>query len=158
MDQLVSVFGQVQAWHWLAFGLALLVAELSTGTTYLLWPAVAAWLTGLMMLFFPLGFPAQLTIFAIVTLTTSLTGRQYLRGRWLQSGDATLNDAASQLIGQVGAVAQPIEQGIGQIRLGDTVWRAASEDELGLGEAVEVIGVEGATLKVRRRAPAPQQT
>jgi membrane protein implicated in regulation of membrane protease activity len=40
--------------------------------------------------------------------------------------------------------------GVGRVKLDDTVWRASSADEIGAGERVEITGVEGSTLLVRR--------
>ncbi len=151
MDWLIAFVTHLSAPHWLAIGLALLIAELSTGTTYLLWPAVAAWLTGLVLLFVPIGLPAQLTIFALTTLATTLTGHTYVKGRLLgAAGDDTMNDRAKQLVGARGVAAGGFEHGVGRVKLGDSEWRGASADAIGAGDAVVVESVEGATLKVRR--------
>ena len=151
MDWLAAFLTHLAAPHWLAFGLVLLIAELATGTTYLLWPAVAAWLTGLVLLFVPLALPAQLTIFAAVTLATTLSGRAYVKGRLLGAGgDELMNDRARQLVGARGVAAGGFENGVGRVKLGDSEWRGASADPIGAGEAVVVVSVEGATLQVRR--------
>ena len=151
MDWLTEFFTHLAAPQWLALGLVLLIAELSTGTTYLLWPAVAAWVTGLVLMFVPLPLPAQLTIFAAVTLVTTLTGRTYLKGRLLGApGDDTMNDRARQLVGAMGIAAGVFENGVGRVKLGDSEWRGLSADAIGAGDMVRVIAVEGATLTVRR--------
>ena len=151
MDWFTGIFTHLGAPQWLALGLALLIAELSTGTTYLLWPAVAAWVTGLVLLFVPLPLPAQLTIFTAVTLATTLTGRTYLKGRLLGApGDDAMNDRARQLVGATGIAAGVFENGVGRVKLGDSEWRGLSADAIGAGDVVRVIAVEGATLTVRR--------
>ena len=151
MDWLIAFFTHLGAPQWLALGLVLLIAELSTGTTYLLWPAMAAWVTGLVLMFVPLPLPAQLTIFAAVTLATTLTGRTWLKGRMLGApGDDAMNDRGRQLVGAKGIAAGVFENGVGRVRLGDSEWRGASSDAIGAGDAVEVLAVEGATLTVRR--------
>lgn len=151
MERLIAFFTHLGAPQWLAVGLVLLIAELSTGTTYLLWPAAAAWVTGLVLMFVPLPLPAQLTIFAAVTLATTLTGRSYLKGRLLGApGDSAMNDRARQLVGATGVAAGVFENGLGRVKLGDTEWRGRSSDAIGAGDAVRVVSVEGATLTVRR--------
>jgi inner membrane protein len=151
MSELIGFLLPLAAPHWIALGIALLGLELATGTTFLLWPAVAAWLTGILLLFLPLGLPAQLTIFAAATLATTLTGRTYLKGRLLGAGgDPTMNDRASQLVGARGTAATVFENGVGRVRLGDSEWRGESRETIAAGDALVVIAVEGATLTVRR--------
>jgi membrane protein implicated in regulation of membrane protease activity len=153
MDSLIALLAHLEAPHWFGLGLVLLVAELATGTTYLLWPAVAAWLAGLILLFVPLALPAQLTIFAAATLVATLTGRSYLKGRLLGGGgDPLMNDRALQLVGARVVAVGVFEHGYGRVRLGDSEWRGASPDAIGPGDALVVTSVEGATLHVRRAA------
>jgi membrane protein implicated in regulation of membrane protease activity len=73
-------------------------------------------------------------------------------GRW-RGRDAApgLNRRAEQLIGSEAALDEPIENGVGRIRLGDTVWRVRGPD-LPAGEKVRVVAVEGALLDVRHAA------
>lgn len=152
METLFSALAGLEYWHWLVLGLALLIAELATGSTYLLWPAVGAWITGLLFLLFPIGWPAQLTAFAISTVALTAFARPLVKARlFTQGGDPTLNDPSRQLIGQSATASGAFAQGFGRVKLGDTEWRAQSLDEIAAGEAVEVTGVEGATLRVRRR-------
>ena len=47
MEPLVSLLSSVGPQHWVVLGLILLIAEMASGTTYLLWPAVAAFLVAL---------------------------------------------------------------------------------------------------------------
>jgi inner membrane protein len=155
MDWLIAFLTHLTAPHWLALGVVLLIAELTTGTTYLLWSAVAAWLTGLVLLFVPIALPAQLTIFAVTTLAITLTGRSYVKGRLLGGGgDEAMNDRAKQLIGARAVAAGGFEHGVGRVKLGDSEWRGVSADAIGAGDAVVVVAVEGATLTVRH-APHP---
>lgn len=148
MDMLT--LATIGAPHWFAAGLILLGAELLTGTTYLLWPAISAWLVGLVMLFLPLPFAAQLTVFGVATLATTLTGRNYVKGPLLGPGAIAMNDRARQLVGAKGQAATNFEHGIGRVKLGDSEWRGASDDAIGAGDAVVVLSVEGATLNVKR--------
>jgi membrane protein implicated in regulation of membrane protease activity len=145
-----AFLSSVGAAHWFALGLVLLIAELFSGTTYLLWPAVSAWLVGLVMLFLPLPMAAQLTVFGVATLATTLTGRNYVKGPLLGPGAATMNDRAAQLVGAKGQAATAFENGVGRVKLGDSEWRGASDDAIGAGDPVVVLSVDGATLNVKR--------
>jgi inner membrane protein len=152
MDMIASFFAAMTPWHWFGIGLVLLMAELATGTTYLLWPAVAAWITALFLLAVPMALPVQLLAFGVATLGLTVAGRRYLKGRWLKGGDKELNDRGRMLIGASGVAAGTFEHGVGRVKLGDSEWRAESKDSIGAGDAVSVLAFEGATLKVVRRA------
>lgn len=146
MDWLASV----NHTHWLALGLILLIAELASGTTYLLWPAVAAGLTGLLSLFMPVNFLTELAIFAVLTIALTALGRPLVRNRLLaKAGSPTLNERGQAMVGARGIAAGAFMNGVGSVKLGDTVWRATGSDEIAAGQAVEVTGVEGATIAVR---------
>lgn len=146
MDWLTSV----NHTHWLALGLILLIAELTTGTTYLLWPAVAAGLTGLLSLFMPMGFLTELAIFAVLTIALTLVGRPLVRNRLLlRPGSSTLNQRGQAMIGARGIATGAFMNGVGSVKVGDTVWRATSAEDIAAGQAVEITGVDGATIAVK---------
>lgn len=154
MEGLAGTLEAIAAWHWLVLGLVLLIAELMTGSTYLLWPAAAAWLVGLFMLFVPIGWPAQLALFGLATLLSALTAGRFIRGRRPARADgAALNDNSARLIGQTAQAQSDFVNGRGRLRLGDTVWQGQSVQPVLDGDCVEVIGIDGATLNVR---PVPK--
>lgn len=151
MEGLAGALDAIEAWHWLVLGLLLLIAELLTGSTYLLWPAAAAWLVGLFMLFVPIGWPAQLAVFGLATLLSSLTAGRLIRNRKsLRALGIALNESSARLIGQRAQAQGDFVNGQGRLRLGDTVWQGHSAQALRDGDYVEVIAIEGATLSVSR--------
>ncbi len=151
MDGLFEALSHVEPLHWFGIGLAFLAIEVVTGTTYLLWPAAAAAITAAIALIFPGKALLHWTVFAVLTLALTLTGHFYVRGRWLKRlGPSTLNERANTMVGQTGIADDVFVAGFGRVKLDDTVWRASSADAIGAGEAVEVISVDGATLRVKR--------
>lgn len=143
----------VEPWHWLVLGLVLLVAELASGTTQLLWAALAAWLTGLVFLLVPLGLPAQLLIFGAATLALTWFGRGRLKRGLLarMAAARTLNAPEHDLVGRTAVAEGDFVDGEGRVRLGDTVWRARADCAIMLGDSLTVAEVDGATLIVRLR-------
>jgi hypothetical protein len=150
MDWLIDALQQLEFWHWLALGLALLLAELVTGSTYLLWPAVAAWITGLAAMILGVPWAAQLIIFALAAIALLLFARPLVKNRLLMGPETDVNEPGKQLSGARAVAVQAFEQGLGRVRLGDTEWRAASDEPIAEGDAVTVTGTDGATLQVRR--------
>ena len=56
---LIQFLENVTGVHWLILGFALLVAEIASGTSYILWPAVAALFVGLVKLVVPIDWEMQ---------------------------------------------------------------------------------------------------
>jgi membrane protein implicated in regulation of membrane protease activity len=53
------------------------------------------------------------------------------------------------MLGKRGVVAS-FANGVGSVKIADTIWRAVSDEALEAGQDVEVAGVDGVTLKVKR--------
>jgi membrane protein implicated in regulation of membrane protease activity len=149
MDTLVSLLNGLGPEHWLVLGLILLIAEMASGTTYLLWPAVAAFITALLAWIAPTGWVVEIVVFGVLILVLTYFGHPLVK-RWRNEGAANgLNERGTALIGSRGVVST-FANGVGSVRVHDTVWRALSEDDLQAGQEVEVTAVDGATLMVRR--------
>jgi membrane protein implicated in regulation of membrane protease activity len=149
MDTLIAFFAGLGPQHWLILGLVLLIAEMASGTTYLLWPAVAAFLTALVSLTGVTGWIVDIAIFAVLVIALTYFGRPIVQ-RWREEGAASgLNERSLTLIGTRGEITV-FANGAGSVKVNDTIWRAVSDEPLTPGEAVVIDGVDGATLKVKR--------
>ncbi len=149
IEALMQLLSQLAPQHWLILGLALLIAEMASGTTYLLWPAVAAFLTALLAWAFPMDWGVELGVFAALVIGLTAFGRPLVQ-RWRGEGEANgLNERGAGLIG-VRAVLTEFADGIGAVKIGDTVWRASSGENLAAGDSVEIAGIDGTTLRVTR--------
>lgn len=148
MDMVIAFLSSLGPQHWLVLGLLLLIAEMASGTTYLLWPAVAAFVTALVAWSGATDWIAEMAIFAILVMVLTAFGRPLVR-RWRQEGAASgLNERSSALIGTRG-VLTTFSNGAGSVQIHDTIWRVVSDEALQPGATVEVLAVDGATLKVR---------
>ncbi len=151
MDALYDLLMQMNAWHWLIFAAGLLVLELlSGGTTYVLWPAAAAFVIALVHFVLPMGWQVEWSLFALLTLLFTLVGSAWLKPILNKGGQDDLNDRALRVIGQNAEVASDFTNGAGRVQLGDTQWQAISEagDNLKAGVKVVIKSVDGVTLKV----------
>jgi membrane protein implicated in regulation of membrane protease activity len=151
MDAIIALLSGVQPQHWLILGFVLLIAELVTGTTYLLWPAVAAFITALISFFGITNWIADIAIFAILVIVLTAYGRPIVaRWRNARAGESEkLNQRGQSLIGGRGVVAA-FANGVGSVKVNDTIWRATSDESLEAGQTVEIASVDGVTLKVKR--------
>jgi inner membrane protein len=136
---------------WLSLGGLLLIAEMLGGNGYLLWSGVAAIVTGLVVWLLPFGLEWQGALFAVLTLIAAWLWWRWLANRVKQQprADRQLNQRGQQLVGKVFTLDTALSNGRGHIRVGDSSWPVNAEDDLPAGTRVEVVAVEGITLKVR---------
>jgi membrane protein implicated in regulation of membrane protease activity len=149
MDALISFFASLQPQHWLVLGLVLLIAEMMSGTTYLLWPAAAAFIVGLLGFTGMTSWIFDIALFAALVIALTAFGRPLVQRFRTGGGADNLNDRAAQLVGGSGIVTA-FANGIGSVKVQDTIWRAVSEETLAPGENVTIAAVDGVTLRVRR--------
>lgn len=140
-------------WYWWVFAVVLLVIELATGSTYFLWPAAAAVLTGLLALFPFSSWQMELLLFAVATTALSIFAPKHVRP-WIhktQADHLTLNERGAQKVGRRATVDEAFHNGAGKVRLGDTLWLAESEsgEDFAAGAQVVVVSVEGTKLYVK---------
>lgn len=138
-------------WHWLILGVVLIGAEALAPGTYLLFPGIAAVLTGLLALVAPgLAWEGQALVFAILTVAAAVAGRGiYARLRLAPTDEPALNRRGTVFIGTIHTLDNPIRDGAGRLKLGDTTWRIAGPD-LPAGAKVKVVGVDSITLRVEQ--------
>lgn len=136
---------------WLSLGGLLLAAEMLGGNGYLLWSGVAAVITGLVVWLLPVGWEGQGVLFAVLTLVAA-----WLWWRWLNKrvseqkpADAHLNQRGQQIVGRRFTLDTPLVNGRGHMRVGDSSWPVVADEDLAAGTQVEVMAVEGITLRVR---------
>ncbi|HDS6850894.1 TPA: NfeD family protein [Enterobacter cancerogenus] len=136
---------------WLSLGGLMLAAEMLGGNGYLLWSGVAAVITGLVVWLLPVGWEGQGVLFAVLTLVAA-----WLWWRWLNKrvskqkpADAHLNQRGQQIVGRRFTLDTTLVNGRGHMRVGDSSWPVVADEDLAAGTQVEVMAVEGITLRVK---------
>jgi len=151
MDTVVSLLEKLNLWAWWAIAGVILIAELLTGTTYLLWPAAAAFLTGFAaMEFMGVSWPVQLGVFALLSVALVWAGDRWVRPR-LKAGDSTgLNDRSQRMVGQRVVAVSDFAAARGRVKFGDTEWAAEMIDasDPASGSMLYVHAVNGVILRV----------
>ncbi len=135
------------AWNWMILAAVLLALELVVPGIFLMWFGVAAAVTAAIVFRYDISWQWQLIWFCGLSLATVLIAAKYLRKHPLESERPLLNERAVQLIGQSFSLADPIVNGRGSIKTGDTIWRVEGPD-LPRGARIKVVGVDGTLLKV----------
>jgi membrane protein implicated in regulation of membrane protease activity len=145
---LIREFG---AWSWLIFGAILLVAEILVPGNFLVWVGIAGLVTGgLSLLLWGLSWwiwEVQWMLFAILSVISVFVGRRWLIRSNAHSDEPTLNQRGASLIGRTASLIDPIVNGHGRVKIGDTFWLVDGPD-LPVGSKVKVVGSHGSGLKV----------
>jgi len=148
-NTLLQLFIEMNGVHWLILAFGLLVAEVLSGTSYLLWPAAAALIVGLVTFILPIGPEMQFLLFAIMTAVMLYVGHKYLRPRVKGGEPSDLNDRARSMIGMRVKAVKNFDTGRGRVYVGDTQWRASMEEgNAKAGDELRVMSVKGTTLTV----------
>ena len=134
--------------RWFFLGFGLLILEVLTGTTYILWPAAAALIVGVVA-FLPMSWSMQFLLFFILSTILLFYGHTVLRPKMKGGEPSDLNDRARSMQGmRVKAIAD-FDTGRGRVQVGDTQWRAAMVDgDAKEGQELRVVDVKGTTLTV----------
>lgn len=152
MDVIISLLERLSLWAWWALAGLFLIGEVLTGTTFLLWPAAAAFLTGFLALgMFGAGWPVQLGVFAVLTMGLVWVGdRCWVRPVLSRGGQSGLNDRAARMVGEHVRVVSDFTTGRGRVHVGDTEWGAETLDgsDPVAGSQVVVDEIRGVTLIV----------
>lgn len=139
---------------WWILALLLIAGEVMMPGYFLLWIGIAAAAMGVLLWLVPgMGLLLQAVLFAMLALAACLAYARWLRPRIERRapGSDRLNRRGEQMIGQRYELVEAIVNGRGKVRVGDGQWLVSGPD-LPLGSTVEVVAVDGTTLKVRAAA------
>ena len=140
---------------WVVLGVSLIVAEIFTFGFVLFWfgiGALAAALAG----FLGFGAGIQFLVFAAVSIILTIFSRKLLKF----GDDKEIKTGIDALPGQIGTVTKESKGSLnaGEVRVYGSIWTAfpeAGEAPLTEGEKVEVVGIKGASIYVKRLRELP---
>ena len=135
---------------WWLLALVLVGGELMLPGYFMLWVGIAAAAMGVILTFLPnLSLLSEAVLFTALSLVSCFLYWKFVR-RVIDepSAQPLLNRRAAQHIGRRYVLESAIVNGQGKARVGDSHWLVEGPD-LPAGTTIEVVGVEGATLKVK---------
>jgi inner membrane protein len=134
-------------WIWFVVAAVFLLLELMSPGVFMLWLGLAAILTGIISLAMVLSWQAQLIAFAVLSIICIPMWRYFARKVEGPVDRPFLNRRAEGYVGRVFTLEKPIVDGVGTIRIEDTVWRVSGPN-LPAGSRVKVARADGADLAV----------
>jgi membrane protein implicated in regulation of membrane protease activity len=144
-------------WHWVALGLGLALVELALFSFFVIWFALGAVLTGIVLLVMPgLGFVTQMLLWTIASVAMTVVWFRYFR-----NASRTRAGQADEALGETGVLVRAIEplgiagaaSGRGEVRfqkpvMGADVWPCIADEAIAVGARVKQVAVDGQLLKV----------
>jgi membrane protein implicated in regulation of membrane protease activity len=142
-DLIVTLGG----WSWWILGLVLLGVEVLLPGFFFLWFGIAAILIGVSALLVDWPWQLQVVGFVVLSVITALVGRHFAGTPAGDSPDPQLNLRGDRLEGRTLVLSEPIVEGRGRVKIGDTVWQVRGPDAPA-GARIRVLGADGSVLTV----------
>ena len=135
-------------WHWWVFGIALIILELFAPGAFFMWMGIAAGIVGVAMFVVPgMDWETQWIIFAVLSVASIVVWRMVAKKNPAESDHPNLNRRSEQYVGRTFTLEEPIDNGVGKIKVDDTMWKISGMD-CPVGTKVKVIEADGTLLKV----------
>lgn len=133
-------------WGWWIAAVLLAAAEIVVPGVFLIWLALAAIVTGFVVLLFAPPLPVDLAVFAVAAVASIYIGGNLYR-RAARTADPLLNNRAARIIGMRVTICEAITAGEGRATNGDSFWSAQGPD-MPVGAIARVTALDGNVLVV----------
>lgn len=149
---IVQILSELGPWSWFIIGLLLLVGEVVLPGVFLIWFGLSALVIGTLTLatftdvaWWP--WQAQVVAFGVLSLVMVMIGNKLFPSNSQDDEASKINDPLGKFVGHEATLIDPISNGVGRIKLGDTTWRVTGDD-LPSGSKVRVIGSKDGALLI----------
>jgi membrane protein implicated in regulation of membrane protease activity len=144
MEQITWIF-------WCVLGVIMILAEIFTLGFVLFWFGIGAF-AAMIAGFLGFGFLVQFLVFATVSVVFTLLSRKIFNSK--ENIEDDIKTGIDSLPGQIGTVTIASKGSLneGAVKVYGSVWTAFPEDDenLVMGEKVEVVRIEGSSIYVRK--------
>jgi inner membrane protein len=137
---------------WFLVGIALLILELIIPGLIIAFFGIGACVVALVCLITDISLNAQLIIFIVSSVLLLLCLRKWLRSIFMGHSESkqNLSEDLQDFLGRRAVVMEKIGPNLtGKVEFHGTNWQASAEEEIAEGVAVEIIGKDNLTLKVK---------
>ncbi|MBF0185682.1 MAG: NfeD family protein [Magnetococcales bacterium] len=160
---LFHLLDHLNHWHWGLLAAAFTLLELLLPISLFLWMGVAAAVVSATLFFWPsIGWQGEMMeFFFIFASATGIARLRFSRPvapvRPLpRPAQPVSTHRASQYVGRLFTLAQPIRDGMGTLQIGNTLWTIRGLD-LSAGTQVKITGFEGSILAVEAMEEQPSR-
>jgi membrane protein implicated in regulation of membrane protease activity len=139
------------AWNWFILAAVLFLLETLAPGAFMMWLGLSAIVVGAVSTVFAWPWQAQIITFGVVSIALIPAWRHFARKVEAPSESPFLNRRTEGFVGRVFILDKPIVDGVGTIRIDDTIWRVSGPD-CPAGSRVKVARADGANLMVEATA------
>lgn len=144
---MMDLLSRLGSWNWLILSVVLMAIETFAPGVFMLWLGLAALIVGLLSFGIAWSWQAQIIAFAALSIAMVPLWRYYSGRNAKPTDKPFLNKRTEGLIGRVFTLEKPIVDGVGTVKIDDTVWRVSGPDAPS-GSRVKIISADGASLTV----------
>lgn len=136
-------------WHWIVFGIVLLILEMTIGTFFMLGLGIAAILVGVIDTLFNTSFAQELSIWMILSLLA--IGAWF---KWFKEEPITESGQSNYRLDTLGVVTENIQpHSRGKVTfdtpvLGNTSWHATSKVDIDKNTRIKIVQINGQLIEV----------
>ncbi|MBF0584796.1 MAG: NfeD family protein [Magnetococcales bacterium] len=139
-------------WHWGLFAVGLTLMEWVAPRSVFLWLGLSAGVVSALLFLLPtLGWPVAWVLFIVIAVLAAGLARIRMPRRRAPTAVrlpvVPPNRRASQYVGRLFTLSQPIHNGVGLLQIDNTLWTIYGLD-MAAGTSVKVVGFEGSILSV----------
>ena len=138
-------------WHWIIFGLILLVSEIFTGAFIMLGLGLSAIFVGSMDLFYPISLETELAVWMILSVILITLWFKYFKDNSVEN-----SGQSNYSLDTLGTVQEAITMnGRGKVKfdtpvLGNTFWHATAKEDIEVSSRIKIVEVKGQLIEVSK--------
>ncbi len=136
-------------WHWIVFGIVLLILEMNTGTFFMLGLGIAAIFVGIIDVTVGTSFAIELAIWIVLSVLAIMAWF-----RWFREKPVTDSGQSNYRLDTLGTVVEDIQpHSRGKVIfdtpvLGNTSWHATSKVDIDKNTRVKIVEINGQLIEV----------
>lgn len=136
-------------WHWIVFGIVLLILEMSTGTFFMLGLGIAAIIVGIIDTLLDTSFTVELSIWMVFSILAIAAWF-----KWFREPPLTDSGQSNYRLDTLGIVREDIQpHSRGKVTfdtpvLGNTSWHAISKVDIDKNTRVQIVQINGQLIEV----------
>lgn len=135
-------------WIWFGIAIFFVILEIILGSFSFIWLALSAVVvSAVLWVWQGIAWHVQFFLFSVLSCMSLIFWHKYLKQYSSKSSPIILNKKIEQYRGKQYVLIEPISNGMGKIKIGDSVWQVTGPD-LPLGRKVIVKGMMGTYLEV----------
>ena len=136
-------------WHWIGFGIILLILEMRTGTFFMLGLGIAAIIVGIIDTLLDTSFTVELSIWMVLSILAIIAWF-----KWFREPPLTDSGQSNYRLDTLGVVMEDIQpHSRGKVTfdtpvLGNTSWHAISKVDIDKNTRVQIVQINGQLIEV----------